>query len=377
MPNDTASLPAPIATAPTLPTGGRSASPLQKAVATAPSGRRVQALNGRQKAAVLVRLLLSEGADIKLSSLPDELQTSLTEQIAEMRLVDRDTLANVVSEFVETMDQVGLSFPGGIEGALKALDGRLSPSASSSLKRKALRREGADPWQSIVNCDAETLVNVLEPESAEVAAVVLSKLSVSRAAELLGKMPGERARRVAYAVSLTEGIAPQMVSRIGASIALEIDQRPQKAFSTAPEARVGAILNSATGPVRESLLDGLSEQDQGFADGVRKAIFTFAHIYERLGPRDVPRVLRDVPQPELITALAAALRSPGTEEEKSAEYLLANMSQRMAGTLRDEVETRGKVKAKDAESAMAQVVLAIRDLAESGELTLLTDDEDE
>lgn len=377
MPQDTAALPAPV-TAATVPHTSASAnSHPRSTIATARTGRRVQSLSGRQKAAVLVRLLLAEGADIKLSSLPDELQTSLTEQIGEMRLVDRDTLANVVLEFVETMEQVGLSFPGGIEGALKALDGHLSPTASSSLKRKALRRDGADPWQSIVTCDAETLIDVLEPESAEVAAVVLSKLSVSRAADLLGKMPGERARRVAYAVSLTEGIAPPMVARIGASIAHEIDRRPQKAFQAAPEARVGAILNSATGPVRDVLLSGLTEQDQGFADGVRKAIFTFEHIYERLGPRDVPRVLREVPQPELITALAAALVAQGSENEKSAEFLLANMSQRMAGTLRDEVETRGKVKAKDAETAMAQVVSVIRDLAEANEITLLTEDEDE
>lgn len=364
MPADSASLPT-LATATAMPPP-----------ATSPSGRQIRALTGRQKAAILVRLLLAEGADLKLAALPEDMQTALTEQIGQMRLVDRDTLSAVVSEFVETLDQVGLSFPGGIDGALKALDGRLSPGASVRLKQMARSRDGADPWERIVHADLDALLDTLEGESPEVAAVVLSKLSVTRAAELLGRMPGERARRVAYAVSLTEGINPATVARIGASIARELDQRPFPAFTAPPAARVGAILNSASAPVRDALLRGLTEQDEGFADGVRKAIFTFGHIAERVNPRDVPKILREVAQPDLITALAAALPAPDSDDGRAAEFLLANMSQRMAATLRDEVETRGKVKPKEAEPAMAAIVAALRGLADAGEITLLTDEEE-
>jgi flagellar motor switch protein FliG len=351
-------------------------SPNRPALATSPSGRAIRALTGRQKAAILVRLLISEGADLKLSALPEDMQADLTAQIGQMRLVDRDTLSAVVTEFVETLDQVGLSFPGGLDGALKALDGKLSPGASQKLKQMARSRAGADPWGVIQATEAEDLLAVLNPESPEVAAVVLSKLPVARAADLLGKMPGERARRVAYAVSLTEGIAPEMVARIGDSIARQLDSRPPRAFPTASAARVGAILNSASAEVRATLLDGLREQDESFAEGVSKAIFTFAHIPDRLTPRDVPKVLREVPQPDLVTALAATLPQPDTAEGRAAEFLLANMSQRMAASLRDEVETRGRIKPKEAEPALAAVVAAIRQLADAGEITLVSPDDD-
>lgn len=350
--------------------------PRRPALATSPSGRAIRALTGRQKAAILVRLLLSEGADLKLSSLPEDMQADLTAQIGQMRLIDRDTLSAVIAEFVETLDQVGLSFPGGLDGALKALDGRISPGASQRLRQLARSRDGADPWDLIQGTDPVELLAVLDPESPEVAAVVLSKLPVARAADLLGKMPGERARRVAYAVSLTEGIAPAMVARIGESIARQLDGRPPRAFPTASAARVGAILNSARADVRETLLDGLRQQDASFAEGVSKAIFTFAHIAERVTPRDVPKVLREVPQTDLVTALAATLPAPETAAGRSAEFLLANMSQRMAASLRDEVETRGRVKPKDAEPALAAVVTAIRQLADAGEITLVTPDDE-
>ena len=369
-------MPADSAPLPTLAPPSMAGAPPPPA-ATSPSGRQIRALSGRQKAAILVRLLLAEGADLKLTALPEDMQTALTEQIGQMRLVDRDTLSAVVSEFVETLDQVGLSFPGGIDGALKALDGRLSPGASNRLKHMARTRDGADPWERIVQAEPAALLDILEGESPEVAAVVLSKLSVTRAAELLGKMPGERARRVAYAVSLTEGINPATVARIGTSIARVLDDRPYPAFPAPPATRVGAILNSAPAPVRDALLEGLTEQDAGFADGVRKAIFTFGHIHERISPRDVPKILREVPQADLITALAAALPTPETADGRSADFLLANMSQRMAATLRDEVETRGKVKAKEAEPAMAAVVFAVRGLADAGDITMLTDEDEE
>ncbi len=345
-------------------------------MATSPSGRAIRALSGRQKAAILVRLLLAEGADLKLNTLPEDMQTALTGQIAQMRLVDRDTLAAVVNEFIETLEQVGLSFPGGIEGALKALDGRLSPGASDRLRQMARTREGADPWERIQQSDVASLVEVLAPESPEVAAVVLSKLPVGRAADLLGRMPGERARRVAYAISLTEGIAPPMVARIGESISRQLDSRPKPAFANAPAARVGAILNSASADVRSSLLDALRQQDAAFAEGVSKAIFTFGHIPDRINPRDVPKVLREFPQSDLVTALAATLPNPDTPEGRAAEFLLANMSQRMAATLRDEVESRGRVKPKEAEAALAAAIVAIRTLADAGEITLVSPDDE-
>ena len=72
-----------------------------------------RALSNRQKAAIVVRLLLNEGADIPLEELPDELQETLTHQLGQMGLVDRITLDAVAQEFAEALDSVGLSFPHG------------------------------------------------------------------------------------------------------------------------------------------------------------------------------------------------------------------------------------------------------------------------
>lgn len=330
-------------------------------------------LGPREKAAVIVRFLLSEGAVLPLAKLPDHMQAALTEQIGQMRLVDRATLAQVVEDFLTELEQVGLAFPGGIEGALQVMDGHISANAASRLRRLAGASAKADPWDRLTALPLERLVPVLEEESIEVAAVMLSKLPVARSAELLGKLPGDKARRVAYAVSLTGNVDPETVRRIGASLVSQLDAQPPRAFDTGPVERVGAILNVSGAQLRDDVLAGLEAEDAGFAAQVRKAIFTFVHLPARVSARDVPKVIRIVDQPVLVTALAAA--QGNTEEADAAEFLLANMSQRMAQGLREEMVARGKVKEKEGEEAMSAVINAVRQLEAAGELALIKEDD--
>lgn len=354
--------------------GQRPVSPAQAAVAD--PGRRVlpRSLNGREKAAVIVRLLLSEGTALPLAALPDHLQARLTEQIGKMRLVDRATLSAVINDFLTELEEVGLSFPGGIEGALTIMDGHISPGAAGRLRRMAAGSSRADPWERIAALPLDRLLPVIEEEGTEVAAVLLSKLPVPKAADLLGRMTGDRARRIAYAVSLTGNVDPETVRRIGQALAARLDNQPLRAFETGPVQRVGAILNVVPQIRRDDVLEGLESEDAGFAEEVRKAIFTFLHIPARIAPRDVPKVIRMMDQPVLVTALAVAMTAP--ETALAAEFLLSNMSQRMAQALREEMETRGKVRDRDAETAMNAVILTIRDLENAGELVLVDPEEE-
>ncbi|WP_376872269.1 flagellar motor switch protein FliG [Albirhodobacter sp. R86504] len=329
-------------------------------------------ITNRQKAAIVVRLLSSEGLKLPLSDLSEDMQTSLTSEIAEMRLIDRATMAEVVREFCDQLDAVGLAFPGGLDGALKLLDGQLSPSAANRLRRMASGSSRADPWERLTGLGTDVLAPVLEEESTEVGAVVLSKLSVSKAADLLSKLPGDKARRIAYAVSQTGAVAPETVHRIGVALASQLDNQPARAFTTGPVERVGAILNYSAAATRDSVLQGLEEDDADFAEQVRKAIFTFANIPNRIDARDIPKILRNVEQPVLVVALAGATGALAP----AAEFILANMSQRMAASLRDEGAALGKIKAKDAEEAMGAVVSAIREMESAGEIFLLADAED-
>lgn len=324
-------------------------------------------LSRRRKAAIIVRLLLSEGAPLSLDGLPDSTQAALASEIAGLRYIDADTLRAVIGEFLQSMEQVGLAFPGGLDGALSLLDGHISPTARDRLLASRPDAGPPDPWARLARMDPADLLPFAQSESIEVAAVLLSKLATDKAAELLSMVPGDRARRIALAVAHTGRVSPQTVLQIGQTLLDQIDTRPPVAFAETPEARIGAILNSAPAATRDEVLSGLETSDADFAERVRTKIFTFADIPGRIVPRDVPTITRAVAQEVLVTAIAGA-KDP--RETQSCAFLLDNMSQRLAGALRDEVAERGDIPPKEAEAAMAQVVGAIRTLESDGDITL-------
>lgn len=333
-------------------------------------------LSRKRKAAMIVQLMLTEGQNISLSRLPEDMQMRITRELAALRIVDKGTLHAVVEEFSRDLESVGLAVPGGFASALAALSGQISPNAVARLKSEASQGQLVDPWAQVTDLAPEELLPLMIAESIEVGAVVLSKLPVAKAAELLGRLPGEKARRITYAVSQTGTITPEAVTRIGKSLASEYCVKVVSAFLNPPVQRVGAILNSSVAATRDAVLEGLGTDDAAFAEEVRRAIFTFPDIPARVLPADVPKVIRGVDQPVLVTALTVALTNGGGDAA-SAEFILKSMSQRMAEALREEIKERGKVKKTDGEQAMGRLVNAIRERADSGEITLIKPEEPE
>ena len=339
-----------------------------------PRAQTAARLTRRQKAAIIVRFLLNEGADVRLNDLPDGLQGTLTAQMGSMRYVDRATLISVVTEFAAELEAMGLTFPHGVAGALTVLDGRISPQTAARLRKEAGVRQFGDPWDQVRAANVEALVPIMQAESTEVAAVMLSKLDVARAADLLSRLPGDTARRVTFAISQTDAVTPGAVDRIGLSLAAQLNDIPETAFDEEPASRVGAILNSTSATLRDSVLTGLDADDQAFAEQVRRAIFTFANIPARIADTDIPKVAREVEQSVLVMALAAATAADLSE---AAEFILGNMSRRLADTLREEMQELGSVKPKNGEEAMTQVINGIRRLQAAGEITLVQPGDEE
>ena len=324
-------------------------------------------LSRRQKAAIIVRFLLNEGGEIPLTDLPEPLQAQLTTQMGSMRYVDRNTLADVVAEFAAELEAMGLTFPRGVAGALSALDGRISPQTAMRLRKEAGVRQYGDPWTLVKAAEPRALLPILEGESPDVAAVVLSKLDVARAADLLGRLPGRVARSITCAISQTGAVSPAAVDRIGLALAAQLHDVPESAFAEDAVERVGAILNFSTSLTRDEMMEGLEETDQDFAALVRRAIFTFQHIPERIDPGDIPRIAREVDQTVLVKALSGALAG---DLAPVAGFVLDNIGSRMADALREEITEKGEVRTRDAEAAMTEVINAIRRLEAAEEITL-------
>ncbi len=333
----------------------------------APAPRaRTDHLSGAQKAAIVVRVLLSEGLDTPISALPPDMQAVLTRTLGSMRLVDRATMAAVVEEFVETLEQVGLSFPDGLEGALSLLDGKLDDRATRQL-RALTRGDGTgDPWSVLELVEEADLIEILKAEAQVVGAVLLSKLSTDKAARLLMRLSSELAQGLAIAIARTEDIAPEAVARIGATLAEQVSARPARAFSASPSKRMGEILNASPAALRQQLLDQLASADAEFASGVRESIFIFHHVPDRVAARDVPAIIRVLPKDDLMVVIATNRR----EDQPVVDFLLENMSRRAAEMLREEASALPPPDPDALETALNRIAATVRGMADDGSITL-------
>ena len=183
----------------------------------------------------------------------------------------------------------------------------------------------------------------------------------------MGLLPGDHARRITYAVSQISAIRPDTVRRIGLALADILEIQPARAFDDGPVERVGAILNSSRGMTRDAVLAGLDEDDASFAEEVRRAIFTFGNIPERIAPRDVPKIIRQVEQDVLVRALAAA--APTLPD--AVEFILGAISQRMAEALRGEIQDLGAIDEEAGDEAMSELIAVVRTLEAEGEIHLV------
>lgn len=330
-------------------------------------------LNQRQKAAIIVRLLLEDEEGVSLERLTSDSQTLLAEEMAGMEMIDRHTRDAVIEEFCDILEAVGVTFPGDLDGTLAMLGSKISEDSSDRLRKSAATEGKTDPWVRIAALPPEIIVGLACSEPPELVALLLSKLPVERASDAFVALPRERARSVALAMSMTAGVNAAALRRVGMVLLQAADALPRPAIPTPATSRMGAILNFASPDLREDVLETLDGSDPGFAEGVRQSIFIFAHIPARLNPRDVPRVLREIEQPVLLRALSATVEA----DAAAAEFLLSNLSQRMSDGLREEMATLGKLRTKEIEDCMTEVVSAIRRLEAADEIKLALPQDDE
>jgi flagellar motor switch protein FliG len=334
------------------------------------------ALSRREKAAIIVQTMIEGGMTVPLSNVTTADQVALTRVLAAMRFIDRDTLHAVVGEFMAELESIGLSFPDGVERALGLIEGYISTQAADELRSDQSNDHPTgvgNPWVRLAGLEVDSILPLLEGESPTVAAIVASKLSTAKAAALLERSEGRRAREIALAIPVVAGTHPATVERIGMSLAARLDARPPAAFHGDPAERIGAILDRAPSATRKTLLQDIMTDDPEFAERVRRTMFTFEDIPARLPPRDVVKITQAVDESALVTALTAA----SDNAPAAAEFILGNLSKRMAEQLNEAMGEHPPVKRRDADAAMELIMDAIRELVARGEIVLLEPDEDD
>ena len=125
---------------------------------------------------------------------------------------------------------------------------------------------------------------------------------------------------------------------------------------------VASILNQMDRTLETELLGRLEEANPDLAEKIRQLMFTFEDLI-KLDDKGIQVLLKDVSSDDIALALKAA-------SEVIKEKIFANMSDRAAAMLREDLEAMGPVRAADAEKAQIKIAMVAKKLDAEGKIVL-------
>ena len=211
--------------------------------------------------------------------------------------------------------------------------------------------------------DAPVLVRLLAGEHPQVIALLITCLEPERGAAVLGGMAAADHAPLLHRVATLGPVRSDALALLEEILARRIAQAHGASTLTLGGARdAAALLNNAARAMEAHALPGVAAIDEAVAGAIREEMVTFRDLLA-LDPRSIGAVLRVIDGEVLVLALKGVA-------EAEREPVFAAMSSRAADGVRDEIETRGRVRMTDVLAAQTAVIAQARALAEAGEIAL-------
>lgn len=326
-------------------------------------------LTSAEKAAIIISALPHDEASPLLEQLGEAHISAFAKATANLKEIPLSVLESVVLEFLDSLEGQNLKL--GPDVAKTILSRIMNPDVASDLIVTATGGK-RDVWKQLSETDPEIIAGFVAKAHPRAAAIILSRLPSDKAASILDKLDAETAERAVDLLKEPSKPNPHAVAMLGQAIQVDIFDRPEGGKET-PDELVGAIFDNLTDRKREPLMKTLEEKDPGFASAVQRQLFLFDDIPARIETKDIPVIVREVDAAVLKTALSYA-QSRGSE---TVDFILSNMSKRLAEQLEEELGEMGKVKASAGGEAESEIVRTVRALAEDATIVMIQEDTDE
>lgn len=331
-------------------------------------------LTSPEKAAVIIGALGVEAAGPLLELMDESALRAFTAAMSRLRRVDADDVRHTIAEFLDALNEYDATVRGGLGRAREMLEPHVNEAVLNRLLDDVDTPSVNNVWKKLTKVSEDALADFLVREHPQTAAVILSKLGTEHAARVLNRFEPDRAKDVVMGITRASSLDPNVIEAIGISVSRDfLAGHTHGTPRRNPAERVGSILNYASAEIREHVLDHIQTTQPAFAEEVRRKMFTFEDIARRIEPRDAGIVIRQVEAETLLKAL----RHAADQGSDTVEFLLGNISSRMADQLRQDLAEVGRLRRKDGEAAQAEVVAGIRALEAEGRLRLIALEEDQ
>lgn len=321
----------------------------------------------RRVAKFLLLIGIDEAAKI-LPHLSAEQTEKIIPEIASIRSVSPDEAQLIMQEFNGLLEKSRES--GGVETARIILEKAYGPERAQELLDRAAPLSGARPFDYLNDADSERLLFLLNDESEQIQALVLSHLEPKKAASVINLMEPGRKTEVVKRLAKMEPISPDILKRVDQAMhEKSLAQTTEKAENIDGRNALAAILKKMSPEAEDQILSNLADEDPELGEDLRSRLFTIEDVINA-EDKFIQEKLRDMTEPEIAMLIAK-------KSDDFREKILSCISAGRRQLVREEQDINGPYRKSDCERVTAQFFSILRRAYEDGDLIIKGRNEEE
>lgn len=326
-------------------------------------------LTGAEKASILLLSLGEEYTSKVFEALDEEEILVLSQTMSNLGKVSAGVIERLFIEFAESITSTS-SLVGSLDSTERLLQKVLGKDKVDNIMEEIRGPAGRTMWEKLSNVNEDILANFLQKEYPQTVAVVLSKITAEHSARTLALLPEGFAMEVVMRMLRMEAVQKEVLDDVEKTLRTEFMMNLAKTSRRDSHEIMAEIFNNLERATEAKFMTNLEERNPDAAEKIRSLMFTFEDL-GRLDPSAIQTVIRSANKEMLPLALKGA-------SDAMKDLFFSNMSERAAKIMKEDMSAMGPVRLKDVEEAQASLVSTAKDLADRGEIAIVTSkDEDE
>lgn len=349
----------------------------KKKLETSESGS-LKNLSPAQRAAIVIAMLGEELAKPIVEKLDDAALAKVASGLDALSLLGKDELTEVVVDFLGHLRNTSGGFVSGklttkdmVSNVINFRSSPIGESLSSENEDQAdedIRADGVtrDVWKEVEQYPREQLVEYLNTLTPNLIAIVLNRLPVTTSSEIFNYLEDEKLQNIMDYMVEAKTLDPRVENVVTRMVEMELLNSKQETSeeSGAHLSGIGELLSLIPSGKRETLVKFLETNHANKVDGIQGALFTIDSLPETLSRNAVPVIFRDMDVDEIVSLLST-LQGPLAPV---SEFLLGNISSRLADQIKDKLSDYPPLPPEEAETSQREFLMKIMALKRAGDI---------
>ena len=328
-------------------------------------------LTEAQKSATILMILGEELAAKVMQFLNHKEVQKISSAMMGLPQLTQEQLKNILNECQTTLDDCAVLNTDTNGYLRKVLEKSIGSDKANRLLDELLDtdiEDTTDGLKMLNFVDAARAVDLVKKEHPQIIATILVHLNRDLAAEILNLFDDQLRNDVMLRIATFGGVEPSALEVLSTSLSTLLHGQNIKLNNMGGIRTAAEIINLMKSQQEELVINALRDYDNELAQKIIDEMFLFENLVD-VDDRSIQRLLKEVDNETLIIAMKGAT-------ETLRDKLLANMSQRAASILREDLENRPPVRLSQVETEQKKILVIARRLAETGEMILTSGDDE-